>query len=606
MGTVAGVNTRRYHGLLIATLNPPSDRYSILPRIEEIVEIGERRFELATVQYPGTVSPAGYQLLESFSYLPYPTWRYRCDSLTIEKSIRLIEGEQSVAISYSASGPCKIKVRLFISFRDYHGLSHQNSSLNPAVKQASNRLTVNPYQDLPPLTFHYSSAVFEASGAWFNNHEYLRELERGLDFREDLYSPGVLHFDLSPDVPYQIVASLGNSVPKPADLPPTFISPLSRALDQFRVFRADGRPTLIAGYPWFTDWGRDTLISLPAFIVSGFPAIETRSILEFLLSERKQGILPNRFSDRQSTPEFNTADASLWFFVAANAYVAATEDYQFVRETLLSAALDIIGWHQKGTFYAIHVDPVDNLLSAGQDGTQLTWMDAKVGDHVVTPRIGKPVEINALWFNALRITAHWAMLSDRPDIAGHLSSAASATRTSFEEKFWNPTRGCLYDVLTSEGPDQSLRPNQLFSLSLPYPLLDRVQGQSIVEVVRQVLLTPAGLRTLEPEDVRYCPVFAGNMACRDAAYHQGTVWPWLAGPYVEAYLYAFNGSHAAKKHCREVVQSLLELTSNYCLGTIAEVYDAQLPQKPGGCPAQLWSVAQTVLALRSTEESHAS
>ncbi len=604
MGTVAAVNTRRYHGLLVATLHPPADRYSIFPRIEETVEMEGKSFDLAAVQYPGTVSPAGYELLEKFSNSPCPTWHYRCGNCSIEKSVRVVEGEQSVLISYLASAQCKIRIRLFLSFRDYHSVARQNPALNTEVFEQAGRLTVHPYKDLPPLTIHHNASRFEPDGAWFYNHEYLRELERGLEFREDLYSPGVLHFEVESDRHIYLLATLESASsfdPASVGKVPSrnFANPLTRALDRFRVVRADKKPTLIAGYPWFTDWSRDTLISLPALMAAGFDSGETKSILEFLLAERKQGILPNRFSDRGSVPEYNTVDASLWFFVAADAYVNATGDIAFVESILLPSGLDIIEWHVRGTFYDIEVDALDHLLAAGHEGTQLTWMDAKIGDYVVTPRIGKPVEINALWFNALMIASNWAALLGRTLTAQELQSQAMQVSNSFRNAFWNETGGCLYDVLTAAGPDASLRPNQLFALALPYPLFDGEKAQSIVETVQKTLLTPVGLRTLDPADSRYCPRFAGDMRARDSAYHQGTAWPWLIGPFIQAYLQAFDNSVAAKAYCETIADAALELMKDDCLGSICEVYDGDPPHNPGGCPAQLWSVAQLVLALRT-------
>ncbi len=596
MGTVAGVNTRRYHGLLVASLHPPANRYSIFPRVEETVEIDGVCLNLATVQYPGTVSPCGYQLLESFSTRPHATWTFRHADLLIEKSVRLLDGEQSVLITYRVNQPCRIQVRLFLSFRDYHSVTHRNESLHTVVSEGPGFAKFHPYEDLPPLTIHHNADLFQRAGAWFENHEYLCELERGLDFREDLYSPGVLHFSGRPDEDLRLLATLESKdfvITEPklrdGDL-------LKHALDQFRITRADGKPSLIAGYPWFTDWSRDTLISLPALMAAGFDPKETREILEFLVAERKQGILPNRFSDQGSSPEYNTVDASLWFFVAAHAYVAATGHVDFVRDILLPAALDIIQWHKRGTFYGIGVDTSDHLLHAGQQGVQLTWMDAKIGDYVVTPRIGKPVEINALWFNALRITSHWADLVGNASTKQQLLADALLVQDSFEKLFWNESAGWLNDVLMPSGPDTSLRPNQLFALSLPFPLLNGTKAQAVIRVVEEKLLTTEGLRTLDPDDPEYCARFEGDMRSRDSAYHQGTVWPWLIGPFIQAYLHAFPEVAEAKQRCGKIVESALRLMNVCCLNSIAEVFDAEPPRRPGGCPAQLWSVAQVVLA----------
>jgi glycogen debranching enzyme len=597
MGTVAGVNTRRYHGLLIATLNPPADRISVFPRVEETVEFDGESFPLAAVQYPGIVTPSGFELLEEFSASPSPTWRFRFSRQTICKTLRLLDGQQTVVLTYQANAACRLAIRLFVSFRDYHSLAKSNSQVNRVVDECGSRLTMHPYANFPPIHFHHNALRFEADGLWFHDQEYLRDMERGLDFHEDLYSPGVLHFQLESDATVHLMATLEDTA---FSIPPLEGKAvlLTQALDQFRVLRADKKPTLIAGYPWFTDWSRDTLISLPALIAAGFDPSETRAILDFLLAERKQGILPNRFSDRQSTPEYNTVDASLWFFVAADSYLTSTQDLQFLAQKLFPAALDIIQWHQQGTFYSIKVDASDHLLAAGEPGVQLTWMDAKIGDFVVTPRIGKPVEINALWFNALRITGKWASSLGHREVSATLQEEAFKVYSSFNTHFWNASLDCLFDVLTSGGPDASIRPNQLLAASLPYPLLDRSKARSMVGVVRQMLLTPVGLRTLAPSDPNYRPRFDGDMASRDSAYHQGTVWPWLIGPYVGACLYAFDKSAEAKRECRDALNSIFKLTQAYCLGSIGEVFDGDAPHHPGGCPAQLWSVAQTMLALQ--------
>jgi predicted glycogen debranching enzyme len=498
---------------------------------------------------------------------------------------------------------------MMLSCRDYHSLAHQNSALSPAARFGQDRCLFAPYAGFPPLTILHSAHSFNPEAKWYLNNEYLREFERGLDFREDLYSPGSLLFELAPDTRVWMLASIESDeydraldgatveaiLSAEADRQ-IFRKPLWRALDQFRIICESGRPSLLAGYPWFTDWSRDTLISLPALSRAGFASSETRAILEMLLEQRFQGLLPNRFTDRQGTIEYNTADATLWFFVAAYDYVQQSNDLPFLRETLYPAALEIIDWHSRGTLYDIKSDPADNLLNAGVPGTQVTWMDAKVGDRVITPRVGKPVEINALWYNALRIAAEWAAALGKLDDAARLTKQADATRDSFNQKFWNDQSGCLYDVLTDTYNDASIRPNQIFGVSLPFPLLDRGRAKSVVVVVHDKLLTPMGLRTLAPDDPAYRPRFEGTMESRDSAYHQGTVWPWLIGPFVSAYLYAFGRSPDSLRYCDGILKTIEDQFEACCLGSISEVYDAEAPQRPGGCPAQLWSVAQLILA----------
>jgi len=615
MGTVSGVNTRRYHSLLIATKHPPAERISVLARVEETVSFAGKQFELAAAQYPGTVQPRGFELLDSFRLEPFPAWRYDMNGAILQKKVCLLEGRQSVLICYEASQPCGLSVRLMLSCRDYHSLAHQNPSLSPAARLGEGRCSFTPYEAFPPLTILHSARAFHPEAKWYLNNEYLRELERGLDFREDLYSPGSLFFELAADKRVWMLASIetddrerrmGDAEIETILLAEakrrSFRKPLWRALDQFRIFRENGQPSLVAGYPWFTDWSRDTLISLPALSRAGFAISETKAILEMLLEQRSQGLLPNRFTDQHGTVEYNTVDATLWFFVAAYDYIQQSGDGAFLRDTLYPVALEIIDWHFRGTVYDIKSDPTDNLLHAGVPGVQLTWMDAKIGDYVVTPRIGKPVEINALWYNALRITAEWAAKLGEADQAARFANHAQAVCDSFNQRFWNEDAGCLYDVLGSTHQDASIRPNQLFSISLPFPLLDGGRAKSVVTVVHDKLLTPMGLRTLAPEDPAYRPRFDGGMASRDSAYHQGTVWPWLIGPFVSAYLYAFGRNADSLGYCDRILKAVEEQLDACCLGSISEVYDGEAPQQPGGCPAQLWSVAQLILARRVVEE----
>lgn len=616
MGTVAGVSTRRYHALLIASLTPPVDRYSILSRVEEQITLDGKMFELATVQYPSAVRPHGFDLLEEFQLNPFPNWRYQLDSATIDKTVCLLDKQQAVLVRYQTTRACRLAVRFFLSFRDYHSLTHQNSALKNTFKEEQSRVTFTPYESLPPLSVFHCAGAFTHDGVWFLNHEYLRDFDRGLDFREDLFSPGSIAFDLRPEQPAWFIATLEpDRFPAAPGYPEVdlilteearrrqFNSPaplkstLTRALDQFRVTRSNGLPSLIAGYPWFTDWSRDTLISLPALAIAGFPTDESKNILAMLLRERSHGLVPNRFSDRNSTPDYNTADATLWLFVAAHDYLQQTKDLEFLGDVLYPAAVDILAWHRRGTDYEIHVDPTDGLLSCGTPHTQLTWMDANVGDHPITPRNGKPVEINALWCNALRITAHWTKTLGAARDCERYTNEAQAVLASFQTSFWNANRGCLYDVIGPSSRDPRVRPNQLFALSLPFPMLDRERARLVVDSVRKNLLTPVGLRTLDPKDPAYQPRFEGGVIQRDGSYHQGTVWPWLIGPFIAAYLYAYGESEQALNFCRSVLQRFERELRVCCLGSLSEVYDAEPPHRPGGCPAQLWSIAQLIIAL---------
>jgi len=565
MGTVAGVNTRRYHALLTASLKPPVERYVLLSRVDEDVEIGGQVFALGACHYPGTVAPRGFETLTSFASEPCATWRYRLGSASIEKQVYLVPGRQAVVLRYRSTAAATLRVRPFLAYRDYHSLGHLREDVQ---------------QGLPQLEFRCVGSFVEHAH-WYNNIEYLEELERGLDFREDLFTPGVWTLALQPGEWTAICASIDGT---DACAPPT------RKADPFLVRRADGRPTIIAGYPWFTDWGRDTMISLPGLLITPGRLEEARQIIECFLEHRNNGIIPNRFPDVGDVPEYNSADATLWMFQAMRQWLAAGGDRSFLREVFYPAAREIITWHMRGTWYGVGVDPADGLLIAGTPGTQLTWMDAKVGDWVVTPRMGKPVEINALWYGALCSMTEWSVeLGDAPGTALYGGAAARA-RASFREKYWNPVRECLFDVLGPEGPVHKIRPNQIFAVSLPYGLLDVERQQAVVRCVSTRLLTRVGLRTLDPADPEYQPRYEGGPVDRDGAYHQGTVWPWLMGPFVDAYLAAFGRTAETIETCSELVRGVE--AAGGCLGSIAEIFDGEEPRYPRGCPAQAWSVAE--------------
>jgi glycogen debranching enzyme len=571
MGTVAGLNTRRYHALLVASLRPPAERYVLLSRVEEEVTIGDRTFALGTCQYPGNLVKGDSELLEEFLADPCATWRYRLPyklgGVTFERQVYLVPGRQAAVVRYRSDYALTLRIRPFLAYRDYHSLRHADSS---------------PYAGLPPLEIR-SPSPLTPDPKWYYNIEYLAELDRGLDFREDLFTPGVLTVPLHAGDWTALCASIDGT---------DATDPPSRKRDPFLVRRADGKPTIIAGYPWFTDWGRDTMISLPGLLITPGRLNEAREILEGFLQFRNQGIIPNRFPDAGETPEYNTADATLWMFQAMRSWLAGGGDPAFLRDVFYPAAKEIIDWHQRGTWYNIAVDPADNLLVGGARNTQLTWMDTKF-----TPRRGKPVEINALWHAALCLMADWGERLHDPAAAGYRAEA-SRVRDSFRAAFWNPRRQCLYDVLTPEGPDARLRPNQIFAASLPFELLERDRQQAVVRIIERELLTSVGLRTLEGSDPDYQTHYRGSPLERDAAYHQGTVWPWLIGPFIDAYLTAFGRTPETLAYCRDLIVKLeAEAAQAGCVGSIAEIYDAEIyagdePRCPRGCPAQAWSVAE--------------
>jgi glycogen debranching enzyme len=567
MGTVAGLNTRRYHALLVASLKPPAERYVLLSRFEEEVSMGDRTFALGCCQYPGKLVDDGSKLLEDFRDQPCATWRYNLGGVPFERQVYLVPGRQAVVVRYRCDQALTLRIRPFLAYRDYHSLRRANS---------------DPYAGLPRLEFR-SKGIFADDPKWYYNIEYLTELDRGLDFREDLFTPGVLTIQLTAGEWTPLCVSIDGT---------EAAEPPSEKRDPFIVRRADGKPTIIAGYPWFTDWGRDTMISLPGLLIAPRRLDEAREMIEGFLQFRNQGIIPNRFPDAGETPEYNSVDATLWMFQAVRAWLAAGGDRAFLRDAFYPAAKEIIDWHRRGTWYNIAADPNDRLLAGGSQGAQLTWMDTSF-----TPRHGKPVEINALWHGALSLMADWGTNLEDP-AAGNYRADAARVRDSFRALFWNPQRECLYDVLAPEGPVAKLRPNQIFAVSLPFGLLERGQQQAVVRIVERELLTSVGLRTLERSDPDYKPRYQGSPVERDAAYHQGTVWPWLLGPFIDAYLAAFGKTAENLTYCRDLVAKLeAEASEAGCVGSIAEIYDAEIydndePRFPRGCPAQAWSVAE--------------
>lgn len=585
MGTVSGVNTRRYHGLLVASLRPPVERHVLLSRVDEEVAFGDARFAISACQYPGTVTPEGFLYLQAFATAPCATWRYALGSATLEKQVYLIPGKQAVMLRYRTNAHATLRVRPFLAYRDYHSLSHANDAVNPEVTEWAGAVRMEPYSTLPAIEF-FSVGHFEVDAHWYNHIEYLEELDRGLDFREDLFTPGVFTLDLAPGEWVGLCASIdGTRSGEP---------PLEKA-DPFVVRRADGRPTIIAGYPWFTDWGRDTMISMPGLLITPGRLEEARQIFECFLSHRDKGVIPNRFPDAGEQPEYNSVDGTLWMFQAMRQWLAAGGDRGFLRRVFYPAAQEIVRWHQRGTWYGIAADPVDGLLIAGTPGTQLTWMDAKIGDWVVTPRHGKPVEINALWHGVLGSMAEWAVELGDEAGAAEYGAAAAKVRRSFRAKFWNRERECLFDVLAPDGPVAKIRPNQLIAVSLPYPLLEPDQQRAVVRVCAARLLTSVGLRTLDPTDPEYRSRYEDGPVNRDEAYHQGTVWPWLIGPFIDAYMTAFGRTEESLRICGDLVRGIeKESETRGCLGSVAEVYDADEPRYPRGCPAQAWSVAELI------------
>jgi glycogen debranching enzyme len=551
MGTVSGAATRRYHALLVAALRPPVERRVLLARVEESVE----GHELATNQYPGCVHPQGYRKLVRFESEPFPTWTFDLGGLMVKKTVFLVHGESTVIVRWQTSGR-SVVARPLIANRDHHALQKKGH-----IPQ-------------PPLHI-FARGRFEPSAHWYENTEYLVELERGFDFKEDLWSPGAYHLEDD-----WLVASTDPSPWDRARVDEAEARERARRRQRdrtgdFVVRRRDGYPTIIAGYPWFADWGRDTMIALPGILLRSGRLDEAREVLRGFVGHMSRGVIPNRFPEVGEKPEYNTADATFWMFVAMHRYL---EKRPGERDIVRAIAREVFEHHRRGTHHGIVIDPADGLVIAGGEGTQLTWMDAKVNGVVATPRHGKAVEINALYYNALRIAGE--------------DAEADRVKSSFQA-FWNPARGCLFDVLG----DPKIRPNQIFAVGLPYSPLDPEQARAVVDVVERELVTPYGLRTLARGEPGYIGRYEGDSTQRDMSYHQGAVWPWLLGLFVDAYLRVHGTSPEVKRKLRHRFDPLLRHMDEGCIGHVAELFDGDEPHHARAAPAQAWSLAELSRAL---------
>ncbi|MGZ4816319.1 MAG: amylo-alpha-1,6-glucosidase [Terriglobales bacterium] len=614
--TIIGLNTRRYHALLTAATAPPVGRVVLLSKLEETLVINGDRHDLSANQYPNVVHPRGFELLDSFRLDPFPVFTYQVGEVKLRKFVFMIQGENTTVVQYGlldGMGDVKLGLRPLIAFRDFHSITHENTAINTHVEFGEGLASMTPYPGLPTLYLAHNAQEAQAAGDWYRNFEYEEERRRGLDFREDLLHPLTLTFDLSHNETAVVIAStqvhhaseatsleqderqrrtaLVSSSPVNDD----FVQSLTSAADQFIARRGDLK-TIIAGYHWFGDWGRDTMISLPGLtLVTGKYDI-AREILLAFAEYVDRGMLPNVFPDAGQTPEYNTADATLWYFHAIREYGEYTGDFATIEKELYPVLVDIVEWHIRGTRYGLRVDD-EGLLLAGEPGVQLTWMDAKVGDWVVTPRIGKPVEIQALWYNALRTMEEFAERFDELERAADYRLRADQVRASFNAQFWNPDANCLYDVIGASGPDSSIRPNQVFAVSLPFNLLESTRAKAVVDKIQSELLTPFGLRTLSPNDRNYIGAYSGNTRMRDGAYHQGTVWPWLLGPFLAAYLKVYRRSTKILADVNKLLQPMQSHLLEAGLGSISEIFSGDAPHTACGCVAQAWSVAEILRAL---------
>jgi predicted glycogen debranching enzyme len=627
-GTVAGSATRRYHGLLMAALDPPAKRTLLVGGIDEIVRLGDQQFELSTHRWlSGAIAPQGHQLIREFRLEgAIPAWTYQAGSALLEKRLWMQRGENTTFVRYTlleSAAAIELDVKVLVNYRDFHAATHLGSPANEwrmRVEPVENALRVTAFDGATPFYLKSRDATSDSPQIWYRDFFFPAERERGLDDHEDQLLAATFHalleagesitlvFSTNPDAGLDGDAALAEErnreaavleAAKPAlasSLPEARprLSQLALAADQFVSARPlPGQPdgkTIIAGYHWFGDWGRDTMIALPGLtLATGRPEIAKQILLAFS-NFTDRGMLPNNFPDSGGTPEYNTIDATLWYFEAIRQYFADTSDVATLTE-LFPVLAEIVEVHVHGTRYNIHVDPADGLLYGGGPGAQLTWMDAKIGDWVVTPRTGKPVEINALWISALEsMIAFAAVLGASP--ASYTQLLAKA-RAGFA-KFWNPQRNCCFDVLDSPGVgnDGTLRPNQVFAVSLGANLLTTSQQKSVVNRCAQELLTPFGLRSLGPREPGYAGTYSGGPRERDAAYHQGTVWGWLLGPFALAHYRVYQDRGAALAFLDPLAQSI----DRSGLGTLAEIYDGDPPHHSRGCIAQAWTVGEVLRA----------
>ncbi|MBX3023895.1 glycogen debranching enzyme family protein [bacterium] len=606
-GTVAGVRTRRYHALLLAATTPPTGRMVLLSGFDAWLRTAAGDQALTTQRYaPGTLYPDGQWRIDAFTLDPWPRWRYRlADGTRVEQELFAPHGRAAVVVRWRLLEPTAtavLRLRPFLCGRDYHALHHENPAFRFAAEGDGQQRVLRPYDGVPAVRW-LANADYAADPTWYRNFLYGAEQERGLDAVEDLASPGILSWDLARGDAAWIVTT-DETLLAGGDAPPLaeslaaaerarrrFPSRLHRAADAYLVRRGDGL-SVVAGYPWFTDWGRDTFIALRGLCLAGGRLDDARRILLAWAGAVSQGMLPNRFPDRGEAPEYNAVDASLWFAVAVHEYLASGHASAADGAALRAAVEQILDGYAAGTRFGIRAD-ADGLLAAGEPGVQLTWMDARVGDRVVTPRIGKPVEVQALWLNALWAAAQWA-----PRFAPPLARG----RAAFAERFWNAARGCLFDVVDVDHrpgtADPTLRPNQILAVGgLPLALLEGARARQVVDVVEAELATPLGLRSLAPGEPDYAGRYEGDGGSRDSRYHQGTVWPWLIGPFIDAWLRVRGNGPAARREARDrFLAPLIAHLDEAGLGHVSEIADGDPPHTPRGCPFQAWSVGELLRA----------
>lgn len=617
--SLIGSNSRRYHGLLVAALKPPTGRCLLLSNLfEELVFENGENISLASFMTSDGYVNQGFSYLQRVKYHLLPEYVYSCRDIFIKKKIAVKHGENTVAVSYEIrNGSKKAVLRLtpLVNCRDHHYESRRvNLKFETAVNHSE--MVISPLQsDITLKMCICEGSIRKFEDCYFYNMFYPVEQERGLHSSEDHYMPGSWSIELEPwqCKTVSFAATVENYSASGIDAGKVIAEEEKRlvgligrtgygqeltkrlvlAADSFIVHRSSTNArTVIAGYPWFTDWGRDTMIAFSGLTLATGRFDDAREILFTFSKYVDSGLIPNMFPDDGQKPAYNSVDAALWYFEAVNNYLSYTQDYDFIKKNIYPLLKEICSSFKNGTVYQIKMSP-DRLITAGDRSTQLTWMDARVGDWVVTPRHGKAVEINALWYNALEIMSELSKKFGDEDVYAEL---AEQVKAAFEELFWNEASGCLYDVVNEEGKDGSIRPNQILAVGLSYPVLEGPKAKSVVDRVWQELYTPYGLRTLSQDSPQYRGVYEGDVLGRDGAYHQGTVWTWPLGRFIKAYVRVNGNTPQAKENALEFLMPFVDHLKDGGLGSISEIFDGNNPHYPRGCFAQAWSVAEILRA----------
>jgi predicted glycogen debranching enzyme len=633
--TVLGINTRKYHGLLVAAFNPPGDRRVCLAKLDEEVKIENNIYPLGANEFQNGIFPRGYMSLKEFSVSPFPKYTYTVEGVEVQKTIFMPHGKNAIITIYKIlnTNDFKVEIRVFplINWRHFHSVTNRwKIPWQFVQKREDKEVDIRFGARHSTLMVTTTNGHYLAAGKWIEKMYYREEAKRGESCLDDCYQLGCFQIDVRakengefamtavadrnedyaqkvlaemPVTMYDIEALYEQETKRHENLLTKFyekhknipgkdwLNWIVLATSMFMVKGMNSKQnSVIAGYPWFATWGRDTFISLPGLMLVTGRFENARQVFLIFKNHCKDGLIPNFFPDRAGQPAYNTVDATLWYVNAVLQYLKHTADFMFVQEKLWETLKTTIENYAKGTAFNIHVDS-DGLL---HHGSQLTWMDAVIDGQPITPRAGKAVEVQALWYNALKIMELLANRFKEKDEAERYAEMAEKTRKSFVEKFWNPEKNCLFDVICERGKDDSLRPNQIMAVALDFAMLDNAKNEKIVDVVHEELLTPYGLRTLAKSDPKYVGVYAGDRKSRDKAYHNGTVWPWLLGPFTTAFLKSKGSVNYRREYALKnfLLPLFTEQSFKAGLGTISEIFDGEPPHTPRGCIAQAWSVAE--------------